>query len=293
MSELIDLSKLPAPLVVEELSYEQILSETIEDFKRRYPQFGSYVENEPVMKQLEAVAYRELLLRQRINESAVAVMPAHARGADLDNIALFMGVTRRVLSEGDMSATPPKPEVMESDESLRRRYFLSFNSLNTAGARDAYAYHALSCPEVSDVKATMTTPGTVAVTVLATEKSEEASPEVLKEVERILNDINVRPLTDTVVVAAAKIVPYEVIAKITTLPGPDAAVVVEEAKRALEAYTAGVAMIGRDVALSGLYAALHRAGVESVQIISPAETLSISAFEASYCSKIELAHQVL
>jgi phage-related baseplate assembly protein len=33
------------------------------------------------------MAYRELLLRQRINEGAAACMLSHATGDDLDNIA--------------------------------------------------------------------------------------------------------------------------------------------------------------------------------------------------------------
>ncbi|NUV25651.1 hypothetical protein MS6204_04603 [Escherichia coli] len=42
------------------------------------------LESEPATKLLQENAYRELLLRQRINEAAQAVMVAYAMGGDLD-----------------------------------------------------------------------------------------------------------------------------------------------------------------------------------------------------------------
>ncbi len=41
------------------------------------------LESEPATKLLQENAYRELLLRQRINEAAQAVMVAYAMGGDL------------------------------------------------------------------------------------------------------------------------------------------------------------------------------------------------------------------
>ncbi|MGV5943123.1 baseplate assembly protein, partial [Escherichia coli] len=52
------------------------------------------LESEPVTKLLQENAYRELLLRQRINEAAQAVMVAYAMGGDLDQIAANYNVKR-------------------------------------------------------------------------------------------------------------------------------------------------------------------------------------------------------
>lgn len=291
--ELIDLSFLPAPDVVEALSFERILGEIVEDFKGRFPEFSGFVENEPVMKLMEAVAYRELIVRQRINDAAHAVMPAYARGADLDHIALIFGVRRLVLQAADAEAVPPVPAVMEDDEGLRKRYFLAINALNTAGSRNSYVYHAFSCPDVRDVAAWSDVPGVVVVAVLG--RSEDGVPEVgtLEAVERILNAEDVRPLTDTVMVRAARVVRYSVRARIVTMEGPDGALVVEAARRAVMAYVEGVSLIGRDVALSGLYAALHQAGVERVVLSEPAESVMVDRDAAGFCEGIFLTHEVL
>lgn len=290
---LIDLSFLPAPRVIEELSFERILEETVSDFQVRFPGFEAFVENEPVMKLMESVAYRELIMRQRINDAAHAVMPAYARGSDLDHIALLFGVRRLVLQVADAEAVPPVPEVMEDDEGLRRRYFLAINALNTAGSRNSYVYHAFSCPEVRDVAAWSDVPGNVVVTVLGREGDGVPDDATVSEVERILNAEDVRPLTDSVVVRKASVVRYVVRARVVTLPGPDAGVILENARRAVVSYVEGVSLIGRDVALSGLYSALHQAGVERVVLEEPRGDVGINMGEAGFCEEVVLTHEVM
>jgi phage-related baseplate assembly protein len=50
------------------------------------------------------MAYRELLLRQRINEGAAACMLSHATGDDLDNIAANLDTNA---SPSPKRPTPP------------------------------------------------------------------------------------------------------------------------------------------------------------------------------------------
>ncbi len=45
------------------------------------------LESEPIVKNLQENTYREVLLRQRINEAAQAAMLAYAIGSDLDQLA--------------------------------------------------------------------------------------------------------------------------------------------------------------------------------------------------------------
>jgi phage-related baseplate assembly protein len=70
---------------------------------------------------LEENCYRELLLRQRVNEAARAVMVAYSVGSDLDQLAANFNVERLTITPEDDSVVPPVPAVMESDADLRVR----------------------------------------------------------------------------------------------------------------------------------------------------------------------------
>lgn len=90
MRHLIDLSKLPAPQLIEELDYEAILNEMRKKLRELLPEWTGYeLESDPANKVLEVAAYREMLLRQRVNEAARGVLIAFAQGSDLDQLAAF------------------------------------------------------------------------------------------------------------------------------------------------------------------------------------------------------------
>ncbi|MBL1575310.1 baseplate assembly protein, partial [Klebsiella pneumoniae] len=65
------------------------------------------LESEPIVKTLQENVYRELLLRQRINEAARAVMVAYSGSDDLDNLGANNNVQRRVITPADDTTTPP------------------------------------------------------------------------------------------------------------------------------------------------------------------------------------------
>ncbi|MCP3967439.1 MAG: hypothetical protein GY750_14680 [Lentisphaerae bacterium] len=67
----IDLSLLPAPDVIETLDYELILAGMIADLQAKAPEFSALVESDPAFKILEAAAYREVILRQRVNDASL------------------------------------------------------------------------------------------------------------------------------------------------------------------------------------------------------------------------------
>jgi len=100
----IDLSQLPAPNVVEQLDYESLFAERKSTLISLYPPEQQEaisrtlsLESEPLVKLLQENAYREVILRQRVNEAARAVMVAYATGSDLDQLAANNGVQRLVL----------------------------------------------------------------------------------------------------------------------------------------------------------------------------------------------------
>lgn len=153
----IDLSQLPAPEIVEPLDFETLLQLYYSDFIARDPSYSALVESDPAIINLQTCAYREMLLRNRINEAAKANWLAYALGADLDQKAADYGVIRLT---------------GESDERLRYRCQLSLEGFSTAGPTGAYRYYALSSSvKVKSVSVLSPSAGVVQVTVLSTEGS--------------------------------------------------------------------------------------------------------------------------
>lgn len=285
----VDLAKLPFPNAVEVLDFETILSEMLADYQSRDPEFSALVESDPAYKVLEVSAFRELLLRQRVNEAIKAVTLAYANDADLDQIAARYNVERLLIDAGNPDAIPPVPPTYESNDSLRRRVQLSFEGFSTAGPEGAYVFHALgSDARVLDADARSPVPGQVIVAVLSNVGSGAAPSDLLSAVDATLSDEDVRPLTDQVLVESAVIVNYSIAAQLTLYPGPDADVVLAAANAAAAAYADTNHRLGRDVTLSGLYAALHREGVHSVLLTSPSATIVIARNHASYCTGITI-----
>ena len=61
-----ELSTLPAPCIVEELSSDRIFASIWKDFIASYPDFSALLESDPAVKLIEVAAYREMLLRDDI-----------------------------------------------------------------------------------------------------------------------------------------------------------------------------------------------------------------------------------
>ncbi|MDO8908909.1 MAG: baseplate J/gp47 family protein [Pseudohongiella sp.] len=283
----IDLSLLPSPQVVETLNYETILAEMIADLVARDPDFTELLESDPAIKILEVAAYRELLVRQRVNDAARSVMLAFARGANLDQIGANFNISRLVIDPGDASAIPPEPEILESDTDFRARIQLALEGITTAGSVGSYVFHALGADaDVRDIQALSTEPGVVTVYVLSRSGTGTASGDLIDKVDVALNQESVRPLTDLVNVVSAAIVEYAIEANLTMLPGPDPEVVRQSAEEKLTSYIESIRKIGYDVTLSGIYAALHQPGVQSVDLVSPLATIVIGDGEAAYCTDI-------
>lgn len=285
----VNLSRLPAPDVVEALDFEAILSAMVADLQARDPAFSALVESDPAYKILEVAAYRELLIRQRVNDASRAVMLAFATGADLDQIGANYSVQRLVLDPGDPAAVPPVPPTYESDNDFRARIQLSPEGYTTAGSEGSYVFHGLGADaDVKDVQAVSPLPGQVTVYVLSRSGTGAASPELLDAVTASLNAERVRPMTDQVTVLSASIVPYTITAELVMYPGPGPEVVRQAAEDAVTAYAEAQRRIGYDVTLSGLYAALHQPGVQRVNLTAPAANLTIADGQASHCTAISV-----
>ncbi|SFD28482.1 baseplate J/gp47 family protein [Collimonas sp. OK412] len=285
----IDLSRLPAPNVIEPLDFETILAEQLADLQERDAEFVGLQESDPAMKVLQVTAYRELKVRQRINEAARAVMLAYALDADLDHLGALMDVPRLQIWPAD----PDKgiAAVMEENEDYRRRIQLAPQGLSVAGPEGAYVFHALSSDgRVRNATATSPAPGHVVVTILSHEGDGTPSQELLDIVAAHLAQDGIRPLTDYVLVRAAQIERYQVKAVLYSFSGPDSTVVVAEADKRMRQYAKDAHQLGRVPTHSGVEAALHVPGVERVTLITPTDDPDISKLRAHYCDDIALTY---
>ncbi|HEV2682649.1 MAG TPA: baseplate J/gp47 family protein [Rhodanobacter sp.] len=285
----VDLSRLPPPEVVETLAYEQIFNEMLADLIARDSEITALVESDPAYKILQVAAYREMILRQRVNDAAKNVLLAYATKAFLDNLAAFYGVTRLTIDPGDPDhAIAP---TMESDDDMRRRCAIAPSGYSTAGPDDAYIFHALSASgSVLDAKPTSPTPGAVVVSVLSRTGDGTADTALLATVNAALSAQTVRPLTDHVTVQSAAIVPFAIAGTRYTFGGPDSGLVLAESDRRLAAYLADARRLDRDIPLSALYAALHCDGIQRIVLTSPAADIAISDTQAAHCTSIALAY---
>lgn len=293
MSGTIDLSQLPPPVVVEPLDFETLFAQRKAAFIAMYPEDEQEeiartleLESEPITMLLEENCYRELLLRQRVNEAARAVMLAYSTDSDLDNLAVNFNVERLTIQEEDDSVTTPIEAVMESDADLRTRTQQAFEGLSVAGPTAAYEFWGRSADgRVADISAVSPTPASVTISVLSREGDGTASDDLLSVVAAALNDEEVRPVADRVTVQSAEIVPYQIDATLYIYPGPEAEPVRQASEQQLQAYIAAQNRLGRDIRLSAIYAALHVEGVQRVELAQPVADIVLSDYQASHCTE--------
>lgn len=296
---MIDLSKLPAPAVIEVLDYETLLAARKAELLAAMPadlQASTAttlaLESEPLTKWLQHSTYRELLLRQRVNDAAHAVMLAHAIGSDLDQLGANLGVARLVITPADASTVPPTAAVMESDDDFRERILLSLEAYTTAGSAASYKFHARSASgQVLDAFPVSPTPGHVTVYVLSRQDQGDASEELLAAVRAALASETVRPLTDQVTVLSASIITYTIDATLVVDSGSDPAVVRAAAVADAQAYADSMHRLNADPSISGIYRALHQPGVLRVTLNTPVSDITVSAGQAAYCIAINVTSE--
>ena len=273
MTTLSDLASLPTPAVIETLSFETIFLELQTEFQSRYPDYSALLASDPAVKLLEVAAYREVLLRNRINAAAKASLLAFATGSDLDHLAAFYGVTRLM---------------DETDEALRLRTRQRIIGFANAGGAAHYRYWALSAsPEVSDVEVDSPEPGRVRISVLAKGEEQTVSNAVLNAVRAVVLRDDIRVLTDTVEVVAAELMPVTVHARLWLYP--DAPLETLAAIQAVFASTlAAYAGLGWDLTRSWIVGQLQRAGVHKVDLLSPTTDIRVAANQAVRLASLNL-----
>jgi len=287
----VDLSRLPAPKVVQPLDFELILGDIKAEFLRLAPDYAPLLdlESEPLVMLMQAVSNTLLHKRQEFNDDAKGLMLAYATGADLDQLAALLGVERLLVDAGDAAAVPPIPPTLESDDRLRERTQMALEGFSTAGSNSSYQFWGMSASaDVKDVGVMSPSLGSVLISVLSILGDGTAPAGLLDAVNAAVNADDVRPLTDQVTVSSAEIVPYQVTATLTFYAWQDSELSRLAAEAAVREYIELHHRLGHDITRSGLFAALHQAGVQNVLLASPAADIVVTEIQAAYCTAVSV-----
>jgi len=266
----IDFSRLPPPKVIEEIDYEALLKIYQDEVVAKNPKLARAIalEQSGTNIILQAEAYGEMMVRARINSAVAAVMLPFAVGSDLDNLGALFNEERELVP---VEGTNPVQYVPESDERFRRRIQLSPEAFTTAGSAGAYIYHALKAdPTIRDASVMkINDRGGIKVSIMNSGSDPTPTASQLDAVTRKLFNPRIKPLTDVVSVSPVNVIITKIVADLTLYPGPDASLVMVDVGKGLDRVRNRVALLGRDLTRSSLYAALNQEGVQDVDLKTP------------------------
>ena len=221
---------------------------------------------------------------------AAATIPAGDMAADVTATATAAGTDGNGLVAGQVSllidpiayvarvantAMTMGGSDVEQDDRYRERIHLAPESFTCAGPESSYRFHALRVsPDIAEVAVWSPRPGTVDVRPVMT-GGELPDATTLAAVQAALSAEDVRPLTDTVIVAAPELVPY-VIRGGWYLRKTDSALagnITAAVNNAVERYRLWQRSApGRDINPTRLIALVERAGAKRVVLEEPAFT---------------------
>ncbi|TBM39807.1 baseplate J/gp47 family protein [Vibrio cholerae] len=271
MGATIDIWRLPPPDAVLQVEYDEIVKDIVDraSLENASPSDPSY-------RVALSSAYREMFLRQDSNEQARGLMLAYAKGPQLDHL----GYTYYRNSDG----TPVLRLDGEKDDAFRARLQLSPEGLSVAGPDWAYIYHARSAsPDVKAASVNSPAPVQVDVYILAQEGLPSQS--LLNQVDAYLWPR--RPFTDEVKVKAATLLDFTVNATVYVKPGPSSDVVVETARKRLEAYLEENRKLGGHIHQSSVHWALTVEGIEHVSLENWTDIVALN-HQAPNCVSINI-----
>lgn len=295
----LDLSSLPAPQVIKDVSFDAIFAArkarlTAEFEAADIAYDVATLETDSAVIGQRVDAFREMACLGAINDAAKATMLAFAVGSDLDHKAVGVGISRRLIA----AATATTAAVWESDTELRRRVQIAPEAMTSCGSEASYIHHALeAAPALVDAMPVVGTSasGQAQVRVVCLARTGDGVPTAatLAAVRERLTRADVRPMTVPVSVAGATPVAYTVEARLRILPGPDAGLVRSAAATAVAAVVAARRGLGVDVLRQAFEAAARVSGVERVVLISPAADVVINPDQVGICGGITVTTEVI
>lgn len=273
MTEHLDLGSLPAPNIIQSLDYEQIVAQIKQLLIDKNQDYADALTlaSDPLTIAIEAFAYRELLLRQHINQVVRANLLAFATDNDLDQLGAFYGVIR---------------QQNENDSNLRLRIKDRILGSSTAGGEAHYRYQAFSVStDIRDISVDSPNPGQVRVSVLA--KTDADINQLIELVKARVTAPDVQVLTDTVAVVPTDLVEVDIIADITPQTGGlpvDKLIMEENFMEVLEEHR----RLGWDLAPSWIISQLHGSNIQQVELIEPSHNIDIAPNQCVVVRSIQL-----
>jgi phage-related baseplate assembly protein len=244
-------------MITESKSYDDILAEIV----AKMPPEITLLESDPAAKILEIVAFREMILRERINNAAKANLLAFAAGSDLDYLAEFYGVER---------------QESEPDEQFRTRIKARIAAFSNAGSKEHYRFHALSSSQhVKDALASSPGNGVVKISILADSEDGQASPELLEIVRKYINRDDIKMLTDTVQIVGCNIILLDIIVEIAA---SNTFALQTIKSNFIEKFNASKAL-GWSPSISWIIANLFTEDVTHIRVIQPSADVVVASDE--------------
>ena len=230
------------PTLIEEIDYETLKSDTIAYLKNFTGMDIEFLESDDASLLIEALLYRDMLIRARINAAIRASYLFTATGTDLELIASTYNVQRLI---------------DEDDESLRERCVLSLYQFSTAGARGSYKYHALSVDSsIKQVEILTPTAGTVEIVYYADGDFQNAIIAACSAEDKI-------PLSDTVIVTQAEVLTFDINLTVEILDGYEIISIRDKIKDAFDTLNLTLG-IGDNLPVSKIYDVAHVDGIYKI-----------------------------
>lgn len=302
----LDLSKIPPPEIVTELSFERNLGRIVEKLKATFDGWKA-AQSDPYYKTAEVVSSEVFQLQGRINESIRQCLIAFARGSNLDQLGAIFKLLRAVVE-----VQPDGTVIYEDDESFRTAIITAFDQYSTAGTRNGYLYWLRRTAteidsEIREAARKLREDGKTSeaesleksilsvidfnVYPSASDEDPEKDKLIMRDGrisaiafflnqtelsdlprrvaairERMIRDDHI-PLNDRLEVIPAEVIQKNIVAVLFVPNGPDPKVFEDLAQSGARRFLAENSKIGKRISLSGLYSKLHVDGIIRVELL--------------------------
>lgn len=302
MTQVIDLSRLPAPDAIEPLDYETLQTAFLSRFTAAWeaaraldPSLPAWdvgtLETDPAVIASQAWSYLRLLDRARVNDAVRAVLAPLAKGSDLDAVAARIGVQRLTVTP----ATETTAAVMESDERLLQRYLLAFTR-PAAGSAERYLFEAYTAwPQLLHAavigRAIHGRRGDTDI-VIAGPGGRDATDAEIALVRAAVTAGSVKPEATSVSVLRATRRTYAVRGRLLVPAGPDAETVRLEAITRITAAAAERMRIGAEVPAVFLSGRAYGLSIQRVDLTEPAADIPSAPYGIPVLGEVGLTVEV-
>lgn len=246
----------------------------------------------PIYRLLETFAYREVYYKSMINEQTKALFIKYAKGSDLDNLALLFNIARKEIQKENLKEN--KLQILEDDDSFRKRIINALNGLTNAGTPAAYKHHAISIDDsIKDAAAVNQGSGRVLITLLSYKAEGGVDATVVEKAIKHLNSAEIKPLCDLINVISAKVNKYDLKVKVYFKTNVDAEAEILKLQELAIQWRIEKFYLGKHIYLSQLIKKLHLPSIEKLNILMPTQDLISKEEEAFLLDKVEFDYEFI